>query len=44
MLALEKPAIPTSKEFFFIVNGALDVMRDGEWSKMVAGGFHRSPT
>lgn len=27
------------REFFFIIEGALDVMRDGEWSKMVAGDF-----
>lgn len=26
-------------EFFFIVKGALDVMRDGEWSTMTAGDF-----
>ena len=26
-------------EFFFIIKGTLDVMRDGEWSAMVAGDF-----
>ena len=26
-------------EFFFIIKGTLDVMRDGEWSNMVAGDF-----
>jgi quercetin dioxygenase-like cupin family protein len=29
----------TEKEFFFIIKGTLDVMRDGEWSKMIAGDF-----
>ena len=29
----------SENEFFFIVKGTLDVMRDGEWSKMVAGDF-----
>jgi quercetin dioxygenase-like cupin family protein len=26
-------------EFFFIIKGTLDVMRDGEWRKMIAGDF-----
>ncbi len=26
-------------EFFFIVRGTLDMMRDGEWSAMIAGDF-----
>ncbi len=31
------------REFFFIIKGALDVMRDGKWSKMVAGDFAELP-
>jgi quercetin dioxygenase-like cupin family protein len=30
-------------EFFFIVKGALDVMRDGEWSRVGAGSFVELP-
>jgi len=30
-------------EFFFIVKGALDVMRDGEWSRVTAGSFVELP-
>jgi mannose-6-phosphate isomerase-like protein (cupin superfamily) len=30
-------------EFFFIVQGALDVMRDGEWSRVTAGSFVELP-
>ena len=30
-------------EFFFIVRGTLDVMRDGEWSTLSAGGFVELP-
>ena len=29
----------SESEFLFIAKGTLDVMRDGEWSKMVAGDF-----
>jgi mannose-6-phosphate isomerase-like protein (cupin superfamily) len=30
-------------EFFFIVKGVLDVMRDGEWSRVGAGSFVELP-
>jgi quercetin dioxygenase-like cupin family protein len=30
-------------EFFFIVKGALDVMRDGEWSRAATGSFVELP-
>jgi mannose-6-phosphate isomerase-like protein (cupin superfamily) len=30
-------------EFFFIVSGALDVMRDGAWSRVGAGSFVELP-
>lgn len=30
-------------EFFFIVKGVLDVMRDGEWSRVTAGSFVELP-
>lgn len=30
-------------EFFFIVKGALDVVRDGEWSRVSAGSFVELP-
>lgn len=30
-------------EFFFIVKGVLDVMRDGEWSRVPAGSFVELP-
>ena len=30
-------------EFFFIVKGTLDVMRDGEWSRVTAGSFVELP-
>jgi len=32
-----------SSEFFFILKGTLDVMRDGQWSKMSAGAFVELP-
>ena len=30
-------------EFFFIVRGTLDVMRDGEWGRVTAGSFVELP-
>ena len=31
------------REFFFIIKGTLDVMVNGEWSRLTAGDFHELP-
>lgn len=32
-----------ASEFFFIVNGQMDILQDGEWRRLTAGGFSEVP-